>query len=108
MSDLTFVSVTGGSKRSLQQTGATSPAVESRSTKRLKSLERVLSVGTVLQCVDSQCDKEGPFDAAVGQMPATVHEVTEGINCHQFVLPPVPSVQVLFLHVKMAFFTEHA
>ena len=68
----------GGSKRNLQQSAAESPAAEPRSTKRLKSLERVLSVGTVLQCVDKRCDRDGPFDAAVGQRPATVHEVTEG------------------------------
>ena len=68
----------GGAKRSLQQSEADSPAAESRSGKRLKSLERVLSLGTVLQCVDHRCDGEGSFDAAVGQRPATVHEVTEG------------------------------
>lgn len=70
--------ISGGSKRSLPQSGADSPAGEQRSGKRLKSLERVLSVGTVLQCVDRRCDREGPFDAAVGQRPPTVHEVTQG------------------------------
>ena len=38
-------------------------------------------MGTVLQCVDRRCDREGSFDAAVGQRPATVHEVTEGERC---------------------------
>ena len=42
-------------------------------------------MGTVLQCVDRRCDREGSFDAAVGQRSATVHEVTEG-ECHQLAL----------------------
>ena len=48
------------------------------SNKTLSGLERVVSLGTVLQCVDTRADKEGSFDAAVGQPPATVHEVTQG------------------------------
>ena len=93
-SDMTLLNdwlLVGGSKRNLQQSGADSPAAEPRSTKRLKSLERVLSVGTVLQCVDKRCDRDCPFDAAVGQRPATVHEVTEG-NCFEqprFEHPPL-------------------
>lgn len=35
-------------------------------------------MGTVLQCVDRRCDREDSFDAAVGQRPTTVLEVTEG------------------------------
>ena len=42
-------------------------------------------MGTVLQCVDRRCDRDGSFDAAVGQRPATVLEVTEG-ECHLLAL----------------------
>jgi len=41
-----------------------------------------VSLSTVLRCVDTRADKEGSFDAAVGQRPATVHEVTEGTAFH--------------------------
>lgn len=77
----------GTAKRSRpQDNGVDSPAV-AESSKRQKGscgLERVVSLSTVLQCVDTRADKEGSFDAAVGQRPATVHEVTEGTPFHVF------------------------
>ncbi|KAA6418061.1 MAG: hypothetical protein FRX49_11978 [Trebouxia sp. A1-2] len=72
----------GTAKRSRpQNNGADSPAVaeSSKRQKGLCGLERVVSLSTVLRCVDTRADKEGSFDAAVGQRSATVHEVTEGL-----------------------------
>ncbi len=84
------VCITGATKRSRPQTsGADSPPnAESALSKRQKGpashrghsgLERLVSLGTVLQCVDTKNDREGSFDSAVGQRPATVHEVTAGL-----------------------------
>lgn len=73
----------GTAKRSRpQNSGVDSPAV-AKTSKRQRGacgLERVVSLSTVLRCVDTRADKEGSFDAAVGQRPATVHEVTEGFH----------------------------
>ena len=75
----------GKSKRDRDAQSAVDSASKAGSAKRQKSstlmssgLERVVSLGTVLRCVDTRSDKEGSFDAAVGQQPATVHEVTAG------------------------------
>ncbi|KAL0045119.1 hypothetical protein WJX82_008943 [Trebouxia sp. C0006] len=73
----------GTAKRSRpQNNGVDSPAVAETSKRQKGScgLERVVSMSTVLRCVDTRADKEGSFDAAVGQRPATVHEVTEGVS----------------------------
>ena len=72
--------------------GGADSAAKSDSAKRQKSvsgLERVVSVGTVLRCVDRRSDKEESFDSAIGQQPATVHEVTAGI--FTILLTPKPS-----------------
>ncbi len=83
--NFTLTSSSGTAKRSRpQNNGVDSPAV-AESSKRQKGscgLERVVSMSTVLRCVDTRADKEGSFDAAVGQRPATVHEVTEGTPFH--------------------------
>ena len=41
-------------------------------------MERVVSIGTALRCVDRETERNGSFDDAVGELPATVHEMTEG------------------------------
>lgn len=68
-------------KRDRPKLNAADLAAQAETSKRHKcqfGLERVVSMGTVLHCVDTRADREGPFDAAVGQRPSTVHEVTAG------------------------------
>ena len=80
-----LASSSGTAKRSRpQNSGVDSPAIAKTSKRQrgARGLERVVSLSTVLQCVDTRADKEGSFDAAVGQRPATVHEVTEGTAFH--------------------------
>lgn len=52
----------------------------SNGSKRVKRsrMERVVSLGTVLRCVDTRSDCNGSLDDAVGERPPTVHEMTEG------------------------------
>ena len=89
LAPISMASFSGTAKRSRpQNNGVDSPAVAENSKRQRGScgLERVVSLSTVLRCVDTRADKEGSFDAAVGQRPATVHEVTEGtafrVACH--------------------------
>lgn len=72
---------TGAAKRSRPQPHSADSPAAAETNKRhraLCGLDRVVSLGTVLQCVDTRDDKQGSFDAAVGQLPATVLEVTQG------------------------------
>ncbi len=85
LAPISLASASGTAKRSRpQNNGVDSPAVAETSKRQKGScgLERVVSMSTVLRCVDTRADKEGSFDAAVGQRPATVHEVTEGTTFH--------------------------
>ena len=49
-------------------------------------MERVVSLGTVLRCVDTRSDCNGSLDDAVGERPPTVHEMTEGWQCIESML----------------------
>ena len=58
-----------------------------------------MSLSTVLRCVDTRADKEGSFDAAVGQRSATVHEVTEGTSFQGKTQRRVKRLHAIMLHL---------
>ena len=59
-------------------------------------IERVVSVGTVLRCVDTHPDGDGNLDDAVGELPSTVHEMTEGLGARQICCPTYRALLPVF------------
>lgn len=77
MFDLTHA----GRTRSREEEADSSDGSNGSKRQKRSKMERVVSLGTVLRCVDTHTDREGTLDEAVGERPATVHEMTEGQPC---------------------------
>ena len=67
-----------GRTRSREEEADSSDGSNGSKRQKRSRIERVVSLGTVLRCVDTHTDEEGNLDDAVGEIPATVHEMTEG------------------------------
>lgn len=70
--------VHAGRTRSREEEAVSSDDSNGSKRQKRSRMERVVSMGTVLQCVETHTDRQDNLDDAVGEIPATVHEMTEG------------------------------
>lgn len=67
-----------GRTRSREEEAVSSDDSNGSKRQKRNRMERVVSMGTVLRCVETHTDRQDNLDDAVGEIPATVHEMTEG------------------------------